>query len=169
MKLIFLDIDGVLNDIDSRSRCGIYKGIDDDKVKRLKQIVDATDATIVLTSTWKMEWDRDKTLNTEMGDYLDRKLKRQKLHIWNKTQDDGVHRGQGILNYIEKYYDDTIENWIVLDDEVFCDYEELNILPHLIKTSFYGNDNMGGLQDHHVELAIKLLNKEEEINGLEKS
>ena len=39
MKLIFLDIDGVLNCAISKSRCFGCLGIDDDKVKRLKTIV----------------------------------------------------------------------------------------------------------------------------------
>ena len=53
MKVIFLDIDGVLNTPSSESRCGEYIGIDDEKVKKLKKIVEKTKAEIVLISTWK--------------------------------------------------------------------------------------------------------------------
>ena len=35
MKVIFLDIDGVLNTPFSESRCGEYIGIDDEKVEKL--------------------------------------------------------------------------------------------------------------------------------------
>ena len=35
MKVIFLDIDGVLNTPSSESRCGEYIGIDDEKVEKL--------------------------------------------------------------------------------------------------------------------------------------
>lgn len=159
MKLIFLDIDGVLNDINSKSRCGFFKGIDDDKVKRLKQIVDATDAKIVLTSTWKRHWDKNKDLIEDMGNYLNKKFKKQGLRVMDKTTDDGKHRGTGIIDYINNFHTD-VENWIVLDDEYFPDYKECDILSHMVETDFY---NGGGLQDSHVELAIKLLNKEKEI------
>lgn len=37
MKVIFLDIDGVLNTPSSESRCGEYIGIDDEKVEKLKK------------------------------------------------------------------------------------------------------------------------------------
>jgi hypothetical protein len=46
-----------------------------------------------------------------------------------------------------------------LDDEIFPDYEEYGIMPHLVKTSFYD----GGLKEKHVELAIKILNKGEKV------
>ena len=155
MKIIFLDIDGVLNCRDSKSRCGFYKGIDEDKVKRLRKIVDETDAKIILTSTWKNGWNKDASLNDDMANYLNRKLKRQNLRILDKTKDDGVHRGKGIIDTINSFHN-SLENWIVLDDEVFCDYEKLGILSHLVKTNYYTD----GLQDHHVNLAINLLNKE---------
>lgn len=38
MKIIFLDIDGVLNCHNSKSDCNGRLGIDEDKVKRLKKI-----------------------------------------------------------------------------------------------------------------------------------
>ena len=53
MKVIFLDVDGVLNCNKSKSRCNLCVGIDADKIKRLKEIIDETGAYIVLTSTWK--------------------------------------------------------------------------------------------------------------------
>ena len=53
MNVIFLDIDGVLNYSESESRNGLYLGIDSKRIKNLAKIVAATDAKIVLTSTWK--------------------------------------------------------------------------------------------------------------------
>ena len=54
MKVIFLDIDGVLNNEYSKTRApsGVI-GIDGDKVKRLRKIVESTGAKLVLTSSWK--------------------------------------------------------------------------------------------------------------------
>ena len=161
MKVIFLDVDGVLNCQSSKSRCGAFIGIDADKVKRLRRIVEATGAKIILTSTWKLHWTRDPYLKDEQGEsgnYLDRKLRRERLFIMDKTtrEKNLSHRGEGIYNYLQNH---NVESWIVLDDEVFKDFEEYGIMPHLVKTSFY-SDN-GGIQDEHVKLAIALLNTEQ--------
>ena len=47
-----------------------------------------------------------------------------------------------------------ITNWIVLDDEIFIDFKQENILPHLIKTN-----PKYGLTDNDVKMAIDMLNK----------
>ena len=157
MKVIFLDVDGVLNCIESKSRCGGYIGIDDVRVKRLKEIVDKTGAKIVLTSTWKLGWEvTDKECMKDGGRYLDRKMKKQKLTILDKTHDQGWNRGYGIKQYLDSH---IVESWVVLDDEIFKDYEAEGILPHLVKTDFY--DENGGIQDDHVKKAIMLLNEED--------
>ena len=50
-RVIFLDIDGVLNNEGEEYRKGLI--IDPSKVKLLKHIVQETDAEIILTSSWK--------------------------------------------------------------------------------------------------------------------
>ena len=153
-KLIFLDIDGVLNCISTKARCQGCIGIDDLKVKLLKQIIDNTNAKIVLTSTWKTEWNKNLEECDYAGKYLNNKLKKQKLWILDKTEDNGKNRGKGIYDWIKKY---NVDNWLVLDDEIFKDYDE-EIVRHWVKTDFY--DNNGGLQKNHIEKAIKILNGE---------
>ena len=154
MKVIFLDIDGVLNCQSSKSCCGFFKGIDNDKVKRLRHIVEVTGATIVLCSSWKKGWSpTDKDEQDRSATYMDNKLKREGLKILAKTDDKGSNRGEGIVNWISLL---NVEQWIVLDDEIFDDYEEYGIIPHLVKTNFY--DTNGGLQDCHVIKAIEMLN-----------
>lgn len=154
MKIIFLDIDGVLNNQFSKSRCGYFIGIDKDKVKRLKEIFDATDAKIVLVSSWKVDWERvDKDSQNIVGNYLDRKLKKERIRILDKTIDHEIDRGQGISDWISNH---KVESWVVLDDEIFDDYEEMGVMPHLVKT-VYSSEN-GGLQPEHVSKAIEILN-----------
>ena len=57
MKVIFLDIDGVLNSDEYIDRAknsqGIERHIDIDKVKLLKKAIDETGAKTVLTSSWR--------------------------------------------------------------------------------------------------------------------
>lgn len=157
MKVIFLDVDGVLNCQKSRSRCRYFIGIDNDKVKRLRKIVEATNAQIVLCSSWKSRWEKEyKEDQNELANYLDRKLKRERLYILDKTKEaNGSYRGEGIMRWIGEH---DVDIFIILDDDDF-DYAECGIASRHIKTNFY--DNNGGLQDNHVELAIALLNTEQ--------
>ena len=58
MKIIFLDIDGVLNCRNSKSSCFGIMGVDNIKVEVLKSIVDKSGAKIVLISSWRIGWKR---------------------------------------------------------------------------------------------------------------
>ena len=152
MKVIFLDIDGVLNCQSSKSSCNAMLGIDDDKVRRLKEIIEKTNAKIVLISSWKNDWQKIyKEQQGYMANYLDKKLKRHGLVIMDKTEDTSVNRGQGILNWLA---DKKIESFVILDDEDF-DYQEVGIADRVVKTNFY--DNNGGLQDNETNKAIDYL------------
>ena len=59
MKIIFLDIDGVLNSDEYFEKTvhlniqGIESEIDIEKVKLLKKAIDETGAKVVLSSTWR--------------------------------------------------------------------------------------------------------------------
>jgi len=152
MKIIFLDIDGVLNYKDSKSRIYSFIGIDNKRVKLLKKIISMTNAKIVLCSSWKDDWSLNKEEQTEHGNYLDRKLRNEGLYILDKTKDNNSDRGHGIHKWINSR---NVTNWIVLDDEIFDDYDE-EIIKHLVKSSFYED----GLNEKLVDEAIKLLNKE---------
>lgn len=159
-NIIFLDIDGVLNNYNadpalrSKSRCGNFTGIDKDKTLRLAKIVNETNAYLILVSTWKTGW---VSYEYEYNDFYH--IKYLKNHLWKKgklkiiditKEQDTSMRGHGIKKYLSGLL--NVKNWIVLDDEIFPDYEELNILPHLIKI-----DGNIGLTDKDVDAAIKIL------------
>ena len=166
MKIIFLDIDGVLNadeDFGGRSKpnplvhgiCGISKT----RIKRLKRIVDATNAKIVLVSSWKYDYrDYMRGNDNVWGKYLRNKLRKVGVEIFDDTYrlDNacGQDRGYEIVTWISESKE-PVESWIVLDDEVFRDYKMQGIIPHLIKTS-----EKTGLTEELTNEAIKLLNKE---------
>lgn len=159
-KVIFLDVDGVLNCHSTKDKCGGYIGIDDKKVSLLKEIVDATGAIIILVSSWKEWWTnnpRYKSTQDEMATYLDEKLAKQGLIIRDKTCDgNSFRRGKGILRFIEmqKEIGIDIRKYVILDDEMF-DYLETKMTRHLIRTNFEQN----GLEEKHVIKAIKILLK----------
>ena len=157
-KLIFLDVDGVLNCHSTKDRCHGYIGIDDEKVSLLKQIATATGAEIVLSSTWRYEWFKEPILKCEQNhfaNYLDSKMNKQEVVIIDKTDDiDFWSRGLEIKTYLERMKERGIkvEKYIILDDEIH-DFKERHLVSHLIQTSFLGK----GLEEKHVRRAIKQL------------
>ena len=159
MKVVFLDVDGVLNYESCHDKFGEYLGVVDECVARLAEIVFSCSppAAIVLTSSWKELWDHQPINSKEldpMAKYLVDKLRKHGLHLTARTEEKNpMQRGMGIQGWMRKV--GNIDGWVVLDDEVFGDYEERGIMSHLVKTS-----NGVGLSDRGVEKAIKILRGE---------
>lgn len=168
MKAIFLDIDGVLNafgtdkNTRSKSRCGNLLGIDKDKTKRLAKIIEETNAILILVSSWKNGWQPKRRYqvysdfeNNYHAKYLDNHLKKKgNLILTDKTKErDSNYRGKGIKDYLISH--PSITKWIVIDDEIFIDYQKEGILPHLIKTN-----STYGLTDDDAVAAIDMLNNQ---------
>ena len=158
VKAIFLDVDGVLNCHSTKAMIGPYKGIDHSKVTLLKQLVEETDAQIVLISTWKEFWYKSTKLKDEqdvMANYLDKKLAIQNVYISAKTtEDDPFQRGKGIVDYINRLKQKNIfiDKFVILDDCLF-DYKETRLTKHLVQTSYNGE----GLTQKHIKKAKELL------------
>lgn len=169
--------DGVLNSDYSERKDGPrvcqYTGIESSLVKKLKKIVEATNARIVLVSSWKDAYksylDHKRGININMdytfdddtvGKYLYNKLSKEHLHIIDTTfnyERTPYDRGMGITKYLEmasSMYTSGIESFVILDDEIFDDYKKYNLLDYLVKT----NPHIG-LSDEDVEKAIKILNE----------
>ena len=160
MKIIFLDVDGVLNCYSSKSYCrddyaGIITGVDSDKIKRLAKIVSATNAKIVLSSDWRMGWRKSYTLQKPSHcKYLDNHLKKKgNLTIEDKTPsiNGGWDRGAEIIAYLKSHRD--IDSYVVLDDVFFDDFSNKEIKEHLVLTN-----REVGLTDDDVKSAIEILN-----------
>ena len=151
MKVIFLDIDGVLNDDTTPTRTkSRLVFIDQEKLLRLKRIVEATRAKIVLSSTWRYERDNPKY----NGDFLELQeaFRQVGLEFYSFTPEDvyGIRRGMEIGAWLRLHPE--VDQYIILDDELF-DFEQCGLLPRLVKTKF-GN---GGLIEAHVQEAIEML------------
>lgn len=170
MKIIFLDVDGVLNSEEivhtkQPPRCLSWLGIESKKVKLLRQIVEATDAKIVLVSSWKkgyVSWLNNRAsgqveLCDHLGKYLHNKLSKERLHIFATTayyERNSRTRGLGINGYLR---DHPAEAFVILDDEVFDDYcawLKDGLVSHLVKTNPYT-----GLTEADVAKAIEILNR----------
>lgn len=125
-------------------------------IDRLNKIIEATDAKVVITSTWRKlcgdvsMWNyflvacgfkgqvlgTTPILNTYRG---------LEIETWLKIYED-----EHATPKTSYYYEGKIESFIILDD----DNDMLNLKDHLVLTN-----NKLGLQDEQVEEAIKKLNE----------
>ena len=156
MKIIFLDIDGVLNSVmyDAAREERADTRIDMSRVKLLADIVNATDAKIVLSSTWREDWDKSPELCGDDGEYINRCLAKYGLSIIDKTpylsySDD---RTLEILDWLARHRGE-VENFVILDD-INCGWGEL--CSRVVITNPYGY----GLEEAHVQKALDILNEE---------
>lgn len=159
MKVIFLDVDGVQNFActEARAPSGCV-GVASQPLKVLSKIVKATGARIVQSSTWRREWEFEEESCGKDGLYLVGRLKRYGLHILDKTEHPtpNENRGQEIKNWLDRH--PHVDKWIVLDDDIFYDFQENNIMPHLVQTNFYS----GGLMENHIRECIEKLGGSED-------
>ena len=156
MKVIFLDIDGVLNCEHTKQRIpdgSGFVGIEDNKVELLARLVQKTGAEIVLSSSWKGGWSQYDGCES-YGDYLNMKLAQYDLYIMDKTPTirSGWDRSGEIKSYLTDHPE--IDAWVVFDDEWFSGFKEDGISPHLVRTSW-----KEGLKKSHIKVAEKMLNK----------
>ena len=146
-KYIFLDIDGVLNnDATTSLTTEGYIFVDDYLVERLAEIVKATNAKLILSSDWRMEWisDNDDDNGVDFIE-LKEKLAEYNLYLIDKT---GPIRNFRHLE-IEEYLADhpEIQNYIIIDDRT-----DAGIRNHFIKTNGHN-----GLSIRNMEQAIDML------------
>ena len=163
MKFIFLDVDGVLNNSNTRdSNPSGYVGVSMKLVRNLAKIVNCTGAKLILTSDWKHGWSEFRFCCDDDIIYLLDKLKKCGLKIYNRTYDEKLEdyfftdRGAGIRHYLESR--DDVEAYVIIDDHVFADFDKEQ------KEHFIHTDSDKGLTDDDVLRAIEILLKEEKKN-----
>ena len=130
MKVIFLDVDGVLNSEHwykknhekHPERCRVETAIDPRYVRNLRKIVKRTGAVIVLSATCRGVVRKNKT------HYLRQILNRYGLEIYDYTLRLGRERGYEIQDWLDKHKDVT--NIVILDD----DSDMLHLTKYLVKT-----------------------------------
>lgn len=171
MKVIFLDIDGVLNNQQTfQSRYEHHQStgewlleIDETMVARLTNIVKETNAKIVLSSSWRtgFSYDTCEPLGEQARGLVDI-LNKYSLSIYSRTGN-GKDRTDEIEEWLQTHKD--IDTFVILDDDSY-DLQKF-IGRELVKTSFTAPKEMvkdmndcTGLQDEHVERAIRILNGE---------
>lgn len=158
MKIIFLDIDYVVNCMSTKERApsGVI-GVEQRLIAYIKEIVDATGAKIVLSSTWRKDW-AFNLLNGKDWDYLREEFAKQNLYFFDYTPiRSDSHRGREIKEWLEST-DYNVRSYVIIDDEIF-DIKDLHE-GHIVQTSF--ND---GINPYAVKMAIEILAKEDNPYG----
>jgi hypothetical protein len=109
MKIIFLDIDGVLNVISQgRDRFGAI--FHQHFVNNLKHIIDNTDAKIVISSTWRMS---GLEIMQEM--WKERNLPGEVIGITPTNMSWLHNRGAEIKDWLDKHR--NVNNYVIIDDD----------------------------------------------------
>ena len=177
MKVLFLDIDGVLNSenwfgyrlyciknnmfnevinfVNTNDERIKYKlsMIDDRAIANLNRIIEETGCKVVLSSSWRSCVEAENTLT----EYL-LKLKGFKYEFYDVTprlwfNDFSIRRGEEIKFWLDKESEkNEIESFVILDD----DYSD--ILPEQMN-NFIHIDGQVGLADKDVFTAIEILNR----------
>jgi hypothetical protein len=169
-KVIFLDIDGVLN---NGNNCGdppiceqknkIETYLDPSAITYVNRLIKDHEAKIVMSTSWRMHDKNLKLLfsaitdNFDLRDFLVRSGLTNNFHedwhtpVPNRFGEiiNGRPRGFEINDWLENHPD--ITNWVALDD-LCCGFEEKGIKEHLAQTSF-----KKGLTRKEYELANRIL------------
>jgi len=156
MKVIFLDIDGVLNS--GKWIKQLEGGFDDPinqmdptAVRRLNAITDATGAVIVVSSTWRLAFRRQANalcmLQRCMRAY---KMTGEVIGMTGVGEGDSTNRrGNEIQGWLDQNTI-AIEKFVIIDD----DSDMGHLIQDRILTKFET-----GLLDEHVEKIIGILGK----------
>lgn len=156
-KVIFLDIDGVLNTSFTKYRDEI---LDDFRLDYLAKIVNKTRAKIVLTSTWRYNISKNffsfNAYNNSTKKLIEL-LKERGLKISGLLPDTpNNRRAEDILEFIKK---NKVTNFVILDDELF-NYDSLKLSNNLLRTNFYADNELdAGLTQKMIKQAIQILNQ----------
>jgi hypothetical protein len=151
MKILALDIDGVLNSAQwfttqkAKGWLGLAE-LDPEAVKRVHRVIEVTGCEILLSSTWRLVPDFVTLLRTVGG---------LTINHFTPRLDDG-HRASEIMAWLNKHRlgDGTlcdIESFAIVDDDADAGDHPL-LTPRFVRT-----DWNFGIQDSHVERLIKLL------------
>lgn len=148
-KIIFLDLDGVLDGGWSKYN------LDPNKIQKLEEIIKATDAKIVVSSSWSVGCKDGKDFVERIfGPWARLTGKANKNSIFiesiiDVTDHMGRERGDEIQRWLDTH-EGEVENYLILDDDSDMLDEQL--------FNFVQTDGFYGMSDRTVDLSIKVLN-----------
>lgn len=136
MKLIFLDIDGVLN---SKAR-GVSRActVEAEKLATVAELIAQSGARVILTSSWRLSSEQPWKEAFDRGG----------VTVWGQTPRlNGNNREREILAFLEGQTE--VEGFVILDDQA----RRWRVLkPHLVRI-----DPRTGLTQAHADRALAIL------------
>lgn len=153
MKVIFLDVDGVLNSDEFFDNNTDNSYIDEKTVRLVKKAVEETGAKVVVSSSFRYTRSFGKVQEILLRNGI----------AFDKTPFLDNERGKEIKQWIDEHSKiseelkdgSEIEDYVVLDDDIFDDFDE-EILSHLIKMEENEVRGFGkGLQEKDVDKIIE--------------
>lgn len=156
MKIIFLDIDGVLNSARyDKNKSEADSNIDVSRLGLVKALIDRAGANVVLSSSWRCHWDPLGKETNETGRELEEIFNQHGIKLFDKTPSLGGNRSKEIRAWLSHRED--IDSFVIIDDIKFGwgDLED-----YVVKTDYrIGN----ALEQVHIDKAIEILTKENKI------
>jgi len=157
LKIIFLDIDGVIC-------CNGMGRLETDKLARIADCVKKTEAKVVLSTDWR----RDAALKAQVTNALtERGI--QVIGATRKGPPMQPIRPKEIWGWLEAYQNDkgkVVSQWVAIDDrELLMEQGGENLRGHFVQTNF-----ATGLTERSAERVVAVLNgNQEEGMGLQRS
>jgi len=145
-KILFLDMDGVMNNARTTGAADKFFPVEPYAVLLLDRIIQATGCEIVLSSSWRHMPDWRDVLEKAIPSLkiLDR-TPRYSSSSKYKIDESDLCRGHNIQDWLDKHLE--VERYAILDDAADMLKDQL---PNFFKTSFET-----GLTD---EIALKIIN-----------
>ncbi len=157
MKVIFLDVDGVLNSMDYlEENYYDYRKhpINRKCVERLARIVKKTDARLVLSSSWRTGWSPEPDKVMPACQILNDALAEFGLEIYDKTDSFKISkRALEIYSWLKKNKG-QVESFLILDDNNY-DWESHGLGSRWLQTDF----ELEGLKEKDIPDALEILNR----------
>jgi len=174
VRVIFLDIDGVLNTIRAHKKteqehaervslpCSLRIRWDADCIQNLNELIRITGAQIVLSSAWRSGYERGK--ENKAIRRAEQLMKEQGVtgKVIGITYDLSLlnanfNRGDEIKEWLKRHKNLKIKRYIILDDD--CDFNKSQ-LRHHVKTNYEN-----GLDWNKAKEALHLLMANEEYQA----
>jgi len=153
MKVIFLDIDGVLNSaVYDRQRTEKDGNIDKTRLAIVKELVNKTGARIVLSSSWRNHWEKNFDECDDVGKEIITDFASAGLEIYDKTPKFGyLDRSDEIRMWLNENPD--VDAFVIFDDNGYG-WDELS--NNLIQTNY----QIGrALEEKHIRKALVILKR----------
>lgn len=157
LRVIFLDYDGVI------TWPGSKWNVDPQKVKLLEEILEATGAKIVISSSWRIGCKDGEDFVNKMFTTWRKSVSKEDRNslfiqsIIDVTDHMGSARGDEIQRWLDAH-EDEVESYVIIDDDNDMLEEQLF---HFVQT-----DGWYGLSDRTVHLAIQVLKNEKIISPI---